>query len=427
MDHKLLTQSVQSKFNYYLKKYKNDFSKPECRFIQEVILGILKSQSVILNQIAIHINDKISIKKTVERFSRHLSKLDFWKKLLSNHIKYVSNQVNDNGFALLDLSDIQKKYSTKMEGLEKVKDGNHKDKIGLGYWLMNILYIDSNGDKIIPLYNKLYSFAKDTLSENKEILSGIFTVEDKINKSLTWVIDRGGDRSQILWPLLKKGMNFIIRSTGVRHMLHQGRSLAVKKIGRKTTLKYNFTIQKKGRKRIVTVRYSGGAKRVKYINQDTKKTFHKNLWLVVLKGEGRGYSWYIVSSNKQSQYEVISEVLSGYGYRWKIEEYHRHIKTQFNLEDIQLQKFEALQSMISLLTIAMGLIYSQLKSLHLKMLKDSPIRILQKNKICELMGFIYYKIGTVIKILLSSVEARSFIPNFSVAKSNKDQLALNIF
>lgn len=427
MDHKLLTQSVQSKFNYYLKKYKNDFSKPECRFVQEVILGILKSQSVILNQIAIHINDKISIKKTVERFSRHLSKLDFWKKLLSNHIKYVSNQVNDNGFALLDLSDIQKKYSTKMDGLEKVKDGNHKDKIGLGYWLMNILYIDSNGDKIIPLYNKLYSFAKDTLSENKEILSGIFTVEDKINKSLTWVIDRGGDRSQILWPLLKKGVNFIIRSTGVRHMLHQGRSLAVKKIGRKTTLKYNFTIQKKGRKRIVTVRYSGGAKRVKYINQDTKKTFHKNLWLVVLKGEGRGYSWYIVSSNKQSQYEVVSEVLSGYGYRWKIEEYHRHIKTQFNLEDIQLQKFEALQSMISLLTIAMGLIYSQLKSLHLKMLKDSPIRILQKNKICELMGFIYYKIGTVIKILLSSVEARSFIPNFSVAKSNKDQLALNIF
>lgn len=427
MDHKLLTQSVQSKFNYYLKKYKNDFSKPECRFVQEVILGILKSQSVILNQIAIHINDKISIKKTVERFSRHLSKLDFWRKLLSNHIKYVSNQVNDNGFALLDLSDIQKKYSTKMDGLEKVKDGNHKDKIGLGYWLMNILYIDSNGDKIIPLYNKLYSFAKDTLSENKEILSGIFTVEDKINKSLTWVIDRGGDRSQILWPLLKKGVNFIIRSTGVRHMLHQGRSLSVKNIGRKTTLKYNFTIQKKGRKRIVTVRYSGGAKRVKYINQDTKKTFHKNLWLVVLKGEGRGYSWYIVSSNKQSQYEVVSEVLSGYGYRWKIEEYHRHIKTQFNLEDIQLQKFEALQSMISLLTIAMGLIYSQLKSLHLKMLKDSPIRILQKNKICELMGFIYYKIGTVIKILLSSVEARSFIPNFSVAKSNKDQLALNIF
>jgi len=392
-----------------------------------IILGILKNQSVILNQIAIHINDKISIKKTVERFRRHLSKINFWEKLLTNHIKYVTSQISNNGFALLDLSDIQKKYSTKMEGLEKVKDGNHKDKIGLGYWLMNILYIDSNGDKIIPLYNKLYSFAKDTLSENKEILSGIFTVDDKINKSLTWVIDRGGDRSQILWPLLKNGMNFIIRSTGVRHMLHQERALAVNKIGRKTTLKYNFTIKKKGRKRIETVRYSGGARQVKYINQDTKQTFHKNLWLVVLKGEGRGYSWYIVSSNKQNQYEVVSEVLRGYGYRWKIEEYHRHIKTQFNLEDIQLQKFEALQSMISLLTLAMGLIYSQLKSLHLKMLKDSPIRILQKNKICELMGFIYYKIGTVVKILLSSVRPWSFIPNFSIENTNENQLALNLF
>ncbi|MFP4547445.1 MAG: hypothetical protein ACLFQM_04890 [Fidelibacterota bacterium] len=96
MDYKLLTQSVQSKFNYYLKKYKTNFTKPECRFVQEIILGILKSQSVILNQIAIHINDKISIKKTMERFRRHLSKLDFWEKLLTTHIKNVSSQIISN-------------------------------------------------------------------------------------------------------------------------------------------------------------------------------------------------------------------------------------------------------------------------------------------------------------------------------------------
>jgi len=63
---------------------------------------------------------------------------------------------------------------------------------------------------------------------------------------------------------------------------------------------------------------------------------------VVLKGNGKGYSWYLVSTDKPSQKEVVEETFQGYGYRWKIEEYHRHIKHQFHLENIQLRKIESL-------------------------------------------------------------------------------------
>ena len=34
----------------------------------------------------------------------------------------------------------------------------------------------------------------------------------------------------------------------------------------------------------------------------------------------------------------------GYGFRWKIEEYHRHVKQEYNLEDIQIKTFTGLHS-----------------------------------------------------------------------------------
>lgn len=409
--HKILTQTIQSKFNYYFQKLHINLTKPESRFLHETVLGILKSQSVILNQISIHINDKISLKKTTERLRRHMNKKGFWKKLIIGHIKTVSGKIQSHGFAILDLSDIQKKYSKMMEGLERVKDGSNKKSIGLGYWLMNIIYISSKDDNIIPLYNKLYSFSKGTLSENKEILKGIFSVIRNVKQPLTWVIDRGGDRSQIIIPLIRNNLNFIIRSVGSRHMEFQCNAISVRKIGRKIKMKHDFSIQKMNKNKPQKVKYSGGAVKVRFINQETKSVFTKQLWIVTLKGEGKGYSWYIVSSDEETEYEVVSQVLTGYGYRWKIEEYHRHIKQQFNLEDIQLRKFQGLQTMMSLLTIAMFLIYSQIKSIHMKLLINTPIKTIYKNKLFEIMGFIYYKIGTIVKILMTNVTARTFLPD----------------
>lgn len=39
--------------------------------------------------------------------------------------------------------------------------------------------------------------------------------------------------------------------------------------------------------------------------------------------------------------EVARWAFKGYGLRWKIEEYHRHIKQEYGLEDIQMKTFDA--------------------------------------------------------------------------------------
>jgi len=217
---KLHTQKLQTKFNYYLKKMSTNITKPESRFVHETILGILKGQSVTMNQIAIHIQDSIRLKKTLERFRRHFQKMGFWRRLIESHIQSVRSKINKSDYAILDLSDIQKKYSRMMEGLARVHDGSTSS-IGIGYWLMDIIGINRTGEQITPLYNKLYSFEAETQSENSEILEGIFTVIKHVCKQLTWVIDRGGDRTKLIVPLLRKRLNFIIRSLGKRNLIYR--------------------------------------------------------------------------------------------------------------------------------------------------------------------------------------------------------------
>jgi len=55
-----------------------EITMPESRFVHEIVLGLLKGQSVTMNQIAIHIQDRIRLKKTLERFRRHFRKMGFW-------------------------------------------------------------------------------------------------------------------------------------------------------------------------------------------------------------------------------------------------------------------------------------------------------------------------------------------------------------
>jgi len=188
----------------------------------------------------------------------------------------------------LDLSDIQEKYSRMMEGLARVHDGS-ADSIGLGYWLMNIIGINHTGERITPLYNKLYSFKAGARSENSEILEGIFTVVKHIGKQLIWVIDRGGDRTKLIVPLLRSHLKFIIRSKGKRNLIYRGKVRSLKWISRKVNPQYRLETQKIKKNRIRKEVYYAGAVPVRFINEYTGLPFSNELWLVVLKGEGKGY------------------------------------------------------------------------------------------------------------------------------------------
>ena len=120
-----------------------------------------------------------------------------------------------------------------------------------------------------------------------------------------------------------------------------------------------------------------------------------------------------------SAIEVAKWAFRGYGLRWKIEQYHRHIKQEYRLEQVQLKTFDGLQSMLSVLTVAMYIIYKKIKAIHFGLLLDAGYNYLNKHTVTELTNFIYYKISKVVSILLTPTKSRSNIskaPTIDISK-----------
>jgi hypothetical protein len=179
---------------------------------------------------------------------------------------------------------------------------------------------------------------------------------------------------------------------------------------------------KMGKNKKRKVSFKCGAVKVKY---KVGKQEHE-LWLVITKRENGGYCWLLTRSPKENIIDVIQEAFTAYGFRWKIEEYHRHIKQCYRLEDIQVRTFEGLQTMLAILTIAMAIIYSSLSSMHVRLLLQSGIKTLNKEKMYELTNFIYYKISTIIKTLLANMKPGAFLPSLQISRSDGQlSLALN--
>lgn len=124
-----------------------------------------------------------------------------------------------------------------------------------------------------------------------------------------------------------------------------------------------------------------------------------------------GLCYLLVKSELTTVIEVAKWAFKGYGLRWKIEEYHRHVKQEYKLEDVQLKTFVGLQSMLAILTIAMYILYKKISTLHFSLLLDAGYNYLNKHTVRELTNFIYYKISKVVSILLMPTKSRWCVTN----------------
>ena len=152
---KLLTKKIQIQlFDYFSSTV--DMSKPETRCLKEMVLGILKSKTVFVNQIAASLRETLKLKDVAKRLSSQYLKSDFASKVSHNHLNNVKNSISKDDFIIMDGTDISKKHAKHMEGLEFVRNGD-TGKIGLGYNVLNINSINQHKE-MTPLYSKAYSF-----------------------------------------------------------------------------------------------------------------------------------------------------------------------------------------------------------------------------------------------------------------------------
>ena len=411
MELKQITTKIQVKFNQFSKRNTQGFSLPLQKFIRQTQFGILKSGKVQINEIGRALQEKISIKKTTKRLGQHLGVPGLWDKITEASLRTQRTYLQQCKYLILDLSDIQKDYAEKMEGLAIVYDGS-KGETGPGYWLCNVTGVDGAGSLIVPAYSELYSLDKEIASENTKILSAINSVSNCVAEDKIWVDDRGGDRKSIIEPLLKDDRQFIIRQVGNRDLYFNGKKTPLKQISREVKLSKRYTATKTKKNRKVKETYYCGAVKVKLTERG------KDLWLVVVKEKNKGYCWLLCHLKAVAKTVAIETAFEGYGHRWKIEEVHRQIKGDYALESICLQRYNALKNMNALLWSAVSFLYTRLDNICIEIITHVELGLKNRKKWTDLIRFVYYKLAYALRRLLALSKLYNPI-TFASNKSNQ--------
>jgi len=369
-------------------------SLPVTKNVVSLLWSILRERSVQVTVLARALEEKIAPKKTWERLRRTVGKAGLWKSLLEVHRKANGSQIRKIRYCLIDISDIQKQYARKMKGLAQVRDGNKKE-IGDGYWWLNAVMVDAG--EIAPIYSELYSLeyeAHEMVSENTKLLNAMEWVHE-VHPEATFVIDRGGDRGTLYQWFLKEKAPFIVRG-------QETRSVGLHADSEKTTNIKEVAVRVKTTRKYTSRTGSGfrvGCRRI-YVNGEA-------LWLVASRREEEpnALSWFLTNA-EGSREEVMDTVMEGYGYRWKVEEYHRQIKQDYDLESMCLRDYEALKTLTVLVVIASALVMRLPENLALKLI--SAARLLPHNRLRDLPKYPFYMRSRAVAWVLTA--CRKMLP-----------------
>jgi len=359
---------------------------PVVKNVTLLLWAMAKERSVQVTVLARGLEEPIAPKKTWERLRRTVGKKLLRADLLAVHRTINAGSIREKRYCLVDLSDIQKVCAEKMEGLSRVRDGSTKG-IGNGYWWLNLTMADSTG--MLPVYSELYSLDREGAeqeSENKKVLHAIGWVRE-VHPGAVFVIDRGGDRGVLFETFFRDETRFIIRGQETRSVGMHADSDATTNI-KEVALRVKTNQRYKSR---TGKGFKVGCRRI-YLQGQA-------LWLVVSRREENpnALSWFLTNV-EGSREQVMDTVMEGYGYRWRVEEFHRQIKQDYALESMCLQEYEALKNLTVLVMIAAAFIMRLPKMLAIKLI--AAANRLPRKRLSDIPSYEYYMLSAAVSWVL---------------------------
>lgn len=316
-------------------------------FVEDMVYGIQASQSVLLSKVGRTLEESIALIKTEERLSRNLQRAELEETVQENVMKMAAGHIGEDTLLIIDPSDITKKYAKKMQYLSTVRDGSAHD-LGNGYWTLHIVGTELESNKIVPLYQRLWSCtAPDFESENEEILRGVDTVMRHVGTRGIYVCDRGGDRINLFGPLLDKKARFLIRLVGNRHLVYNRQTQLANDIARGCPCPFRQTIAKYEGGKEISLELRFGYRKV-YLPDRTEP-----LYLLVIHGFGQEPLMLLTTEPLRRSFKRLWRWVRAYIRRWSVEETIRYVKTCYELENVRVLNYQGLQNLMPLVLAAM--------------------------------------------------------------------------
>jgi hypothetical protein len=319
------------------------FSRPQGHFIEQMLFGIAASQDCKLSQIGRALGESISLKKTEERLSHHLAAPHLGARLQQQILADAAGRIHRDTLLVVDPTDIRKPYAQAMPHLATVRDGS-TGQLVRGYWACMALACEPGSRRVLPLMQQLWSAeAPDYESENAELLAMVDAIAAAAQKRGIFVLDRGGDRMMLYKPLLERGLRFIVRLVGDRHLVVRGRNRLASDLAGGVKMRYAETLVREaaGGEKKVHIEY--GFRRVRLPGRRGEV-----LTLVVIRGFGQQPLMLLSNVGVRATRRSVWSVVSGYLTRWLVEETIRFIKQSYRLEDMRVLDYQRLKNLTAL-------------------------------------------------------------------------------
>ena len=181
------------------------------------------------------------------------------------------------------------------------------------------------------------------------MLNAIRCVAAATDKKGIWAIDIGGDRREIIIPLLDNELQFVIRQKGDRHiLLPSGRRCAIERAAQWC---------RATEERIVEVEREGYTAK-KHLKLGTlpvrlPERPQKPVWLVVIRGLSPHPVLLLTNVPPKSGMKHAEWIADVYLTRWKCEETYRFLKQSYHLEDVRVRSYIGLRNTYALVHAAL--------------------------------------------------------------------------
>lgn len=413
INYSRLGYEIKRDLTKFSEKISRGLKRPQEKFIHQMIYGILAGNKLHLSEIARSLKENITLKKTIERLSRNLHDFDGQQILRQNYISLVKQHVKDDyAVIVIDNSDIAKPASRKLEALTDIRDGSTGE-ITKGYRTIEAAVLSETGKMPLPVYEKVFSAAESGfISETYENLCCLESLSGNFRPKCVRTLDRGFDANDYYRYFLKRNERFVIRAKKNRNVIYNGNTCNIMDVASmyKGNFRMDFT-DKSGK----TINGKISCIPVRLCEFPTKE-----LVLVAVYGFG-GEPMLLLSNLKMQEKKKLCHIVAKvYLMRWRIEEYFKFKKQQFELEDLRVMSLQSIRNLNMLATLAAGYI-GLTSSVH----KDSIFLMELKEcskRIYDVPGFIFYALGYAMERVLSM--SRTGISAFIPQKVKSQQLNL---
>lgn len=364
------TYEMKREILNFSKKMSKGLTKPKEKFIQDIEYGIASSGSCLISDISRSLNEKIKLKNTMERLCDNLNSFDNTEKVYNNYINEIGDIYGEEPIALFDDSDISKSYGRKFEDLDDVIDASSQDKkITKGYHVCEAVILTDKEKQPISTYSQIYSCKSNNFkSKNEYTLKSIESVRNVLNKPFTGVFDRGYDDNKIINYMDETKNFFIIRMNDKRVFLFKGKKKNA----------YKEAVKRKGKIKMI-LWFDDNEEHEVYVSH-TKVTLpsnKKDYELVFCYGLSEERPLILLTNRSIHSKEDVIKVVRLYFSRWRIEEYFRAKKQEYEFENIRLRTLKGINNLNLFLTIHLGHINKLAEEINKKLLS---IKIIEASK-----------------------------------------------